>query len=441
MAQFRKILISGSNAHVSQVTASNIPAVTDNDTVLFADNSTGIVRTLSSLTYDSSGTELQFSGGTFSGSFSGNGSGLTNVTANLEQSLIDGAGVVNFSYDGSTGTTASLDLSPAGGLTFYNGNTDAGTSTGTGTDGFKLGLTSSLAGDGLEFPTANDYSVLQIDLDSNSGLTLSATGIKIDPSIGGDGLTNTNGVLGVDLATNGGLVFDGSGEIKLSNDLPGTGLSYSTNNSVMEVDTSVVVTDTNTITIKTGSNNITIDVDSDSAVNVLDVTGGKSARLIDNPRVEFNISDTLDGNFTFNDDLTVKGDFTVEGNSNSVNLETQNLNIADQFILVNSGSTTQDGGFIVNTDDTNGAFFFFDDATNRWGVSTEIAKTTTNFIAGTTANTAMIAVVERTTGNESSFINGNPIFGSATDNAVSRLGCIKITTAASTNESSAYIYA
>jgi hypothetical protein len=275
MAQYRKILLSGSNAHVAQVTASNIPQATNNNTILFAD-SDGVVRTLSNLTYDTSGTgTIKFEGGTFSGSFSGDGSGLTNVTAELGNSLIDGAGISNFSYDGSAGTTSSLDLHPAGGLTFYDGNSDEGTDTGDGTDDYKLGLTSSLAGDGLEFPTNNDYSLLAINLDGtsngDSGLQLNASGLSISDNIAGDGLSLNagTGVMSVDLATDSGLEID-SGELKLADTLDGTGLTYSTPNSVLAIDSSVVVDDGNTITFATASNNIVITVTADNAVT--DVT-------------------------------------------------------------------------------------------------------------------------------------------------------------------------
>ena len=62
----------------------------------------------------------RFEGGTFSGSFQGDGSSLTGVTAEIANPLVDGAGVANFVYSGSAGQTASLDLAPKGGLTFYN---------------------------------------------------------------------------------------------------------------------------------------------------------------------------------------------------------------------------------------------------------------------------------------------------------------------------------
>ena len=438
MAEYRKILLSGSNAHVTQVTASNIPQATDNNTVLFAD-SNGRVRTLAALTYDSAATEIQFEGGTFSGSFQGDGSSLTGVTAEIANPLVDGAGVANFVYSGSAGQTASLDLAPKGGLTFYNSsNVDQGTGIGDGTDDYELGITSSLPGDGLEWQ--ENYHKIRIDLDGTSngtsGLKTGSSGLTLSDNIGGDGIALSNGVLSVDLATNPGLEIS-SNKLQLQTGLDGNGLSFTTGNSVLGIDTNVVVDDDNTITFKTGSTNIVISLTQDSGgTGVQDVTGGKQARLIKNPVLELNLSDTLTGDFTFNDDVIIKGNLTVTGSGTEISLATQNLNIADQFILVNSGSSG-DGGFIVSTTDANGAFFFYDNDKNRWGVSTEIAKTTTSFTAGVTANTAMIAVVEVTSNAESSFINGNGQFGT---DANSRYGQLLVTTNASTYESPAYIY-
>jgi hypothetical protein len=441
MAQYRKILLSGSNAHVAQVTASNVPAATDNNTVLFVD-STGRVRTLSNLTFDSSQTTLVFDGGTFSGSFSGDGSGLTGVTAELGNNLVDGAGVVDFSFDGSTGITASLDLHTKGGLAFYDGNTDSGTSTGTGTDGFKLGLTSSLDGEGLTFPNSNDYSVLAIQLegDSNgsSGLKLGAAGLSVSDNIAGDGLNyNTGtGVMSVDLATNSGLQIDG-GELQLHDNLPGTGLEYATGNSVIQIDSSTVVDNGNTITFNTSSTNIVIDVTSDGSVT--DVAQGKRALLIDNPVLSMNLSDTLEGNFTFNDNVTITGDLLVNGASSEVAFEVQNLNIADQFILVNSGSTNTDGGLAIHGPNANdAAFLFYDEDNNRWGVSNDTQTWTDNGHEIDEDNHAALVTVEITTSAPSTFLAGNPLFG-INDNT--RLGQLKITTTPGTNESSAFIFA
>lgn len=442
MAQFRKILLSGSNAHVTQVTASAIPQATDNNTVLFADSS-GVVRTLSNLTYNLSGDTIEFDGGTFSGSFSGDGSGLTNVTAELANSLADGAGIVDFTYDGGTAKTASLDLHTKGGLAFYNGNTDSGTSTGAGKDDFKLGLTSSLDGEGLTFPNANDYSVLAIQLEGgsngSSGLQLNSSGLSISDNIAGDGLSlNTStGVMSVDLATNSGLEIS-SGELQLADSLDGTGLTYSTPNSVLAIDSSVVVDNGNTITFNTSSNNIVIDVTSDGTVTP--VAQGKQALLIDNPVLSMNLSDTLTGNFTFNDNVTITGDLTVIGGANEVSFDVQNLNIADQFILVNSGSTSGNGGLIVqNGSGTTGAFLFYDDTHNRWGVTDDGETITVTDHEVNDADHAALVTVQPTTDTEATILGSNPLFGTSANS--SRVGQMVIKTNQTANESSAFIYA
>ena len=84
MANWKKIILSGSNAHVASITSSIIASVADNSTVLFAGGN-GEIEKNSNLTFDSANTSLEFNGGTFSGSFSGSftgdGSNLTGITA------------------------------------------------------------------------------------------------------------------------------------------------------------------------------------------------------------------------------------------------------------------------------------------------------------------------------------------------------------------------
>ena len=70
---------------------------------------------------------------------------------------------------------------------------------------------------------------------------------------------------------------------------------------------------------------------------------------------------------TIGDDLTVAGDLRVNGTTTTVN--TANLNIEDQLILVNSGSSSGDGGLIVQTGAAGkGAAIVYDDSESRWGL-------------------------------------------------------------------------
>jgi hypothetical protein len=101
----------------------------------------------------------------------------------------------------------------------------------------------------------------------------------------------------------------------------------------------------------------------DTTFNLLDTTAttinfGGAATTIDigaagNSNVNIKGSASIDG------DLTVKGEVTA--------INTTELNVEDPFILLNSGSTTGDGGIIVQTAANGiGTALFFDDSANRW---------------------------------------------------------------------------
>ena len=74
------------------------------------------------------------------------------------------------------------------------------------------------------------------------------------------------------------------------------------------------------------------------------------------------------GASTFHDNVVMQGDLIVQGTASFQN--SQNLAIADQFILLNSGSNTfQDSGFIINTGNTgnSGSAFFLETAATTTG--------------------------------------------------------------------------
>ena len=438
MAQYRKILLSVSNAHVAQVTASNVPNANVNDTVLFLSDTDGEVRTNSNLSLTNS-TTLEFNGGTFSGSFSGDGTNITNVTADLANSLDDGPGVTAFTYDGSTsGVKVKLDLNPKGGLTFYENNTDAGTDDGsTVADTAALGLTSSLAGDGLEFDNigSDDYSIMSIKLGGSSGLSVGVSGLSLSSTVDGSGIDLTNGILSIDTASNSGLTLSG-GQLAIDSAIAGTGLTFTA--GVLDINNSVVVDSSNTISFTTASDNIVITLtNSDNSVS--DITDGKSSTLIKNPILGINISDTLDGNFTFNDNVTIKGDLTVESSATEVNFDVQNLNIADQFILVNSGSTSGDGGIVVqqNASSGLGAFLFYESNNNRWAVSDETKLVGDEAHSYDGSGYASIVTVQLVTDAENTILDSTPPFGT---DAASMSGQLKIKTNQTANESGVFIY-
>ena len=88
-----------------------------------------------------------------------------------------------------------------------------------------------------------------------------------------------------------------------------------------------------------------------------------------------NISDngslvTVNANSTFNNNVTVQGDLVVNGTASFIN--STNLYVKDQFILLNSGSTTlTDSGFIfqssTNSGMASGSAFYLDASIGTYG--------------------------------------------------------------------------
>lgn len=119
MADWKKVIVSGSAAHLLNVTASNLT----NDNLVIA----GVGGALedSGLTYDGSilnlgNAQVQAAGftGSFTGSFTGDGSNLTGIVATAESlanALESGLGISTFTYDASE--PISVAISGAADLT------------------------------------------------------------------------------------------------------------------------------------------------------------------------------------------------------------------------------------------------------------------------------------------------------------------------------------
>jgi len=112
------------------------------------------------------------------------------------------------------------------------------------------------------------------------------------------------------------------------------------------------------------------------------------------------------GSSTFHDNVVVQGNLTVAGTASFQN--TQNLEVADQFILLNSGSVTfQDSGFIIATGNAgnSGSAFFLETAgtttgspqNGRFAVAGSVSPDATTVTAGEYANTTLISAIDPTT--------------------------------------------
>ena len=108
---------------------------------------------------------------------------------------------------------------------------------------------------------------------------------------------------------------------------------------------------------------------------------------VDNRVLTANGGGTINGeaNLTFdgstlilNGSQTISGDLTVNGTTTSIN--TTNLNVADKFILLSSGSTSaNDGGIIVqSTTEGTGFALLYDSAQARWAFTGSLSGLATS---------------------------------------------------------------
>ena len=121
---------------------------------------------------------------------------------------------------------------------------------------------------------------------------------------------------------------------------------------------------------------------------VLSVVG--TANEIETSATGQTITVGLPNNVTIAGNLTVQQDLTVFGTASFQH--TQNLEVADRFVLLASGSNaTGDGGLVIQQASQNvGELFGFDSGTTRWAVTSSFNAGSSSF----TPDAYMAAVIE-----------------------------------------------
>ncbi len=270
------------------------------------------------------------------------------------------AGLTSVTSTGFTGSLSATSVLADGvtATTQTSGDNSTKVATTAYVDSIATAADLDLAGDGTT-TTAVDLDSQTLTFTGQDGLQLSASAQTITATIADDGIANA----------------------KLTND------------SITIGDTSVALGET--ITAFSGS------FEGDGSG--LTGTGGSiiSGDAADNQVAVFNSSNTIDGyaQFTFDDatnlltvtgDQLITGDLTVQGTASFQN--TTELQVADRFILMASGSNTAgDGGIVIQQDTQNvGELFGFDSGTTRWGLDSAFNASATAF----TPDAFMSAVVE-----------------------------------------------
>ena len=314
MASWKKIIVSGSSAHLTAVTASNLT----NDNILIA-GAAGEVQS-SGITYDGTRLDLgtshldttgQISASLFSGSFFGDGSALTGLSTILRVAADDlSTHEINQVQDGILFSTAS--------------NQGFGFTTGS-------------------FTTIGATDYYTINLEAPQDLKTSANVQFAQVDIGGSSILSK--------ASNDALVITaGQGIVipEISSSLtPITDVTYDLGTSSQKW-------------LNVYARNILktalVETTHVSSSGTLSITAAELTGTITNGGVTFNLPSaqlfTVDGgDFSATGDASVGGDLTVTGdlfvNGTTTNINTANLDVEDAFILLASGSAgTGDSGIV-----------------------------------------------------------------------------------------------
>ena len=196
--------------------------------------------------------------------------------------LVDGNGIVDFTYNGSAGATVTVEAD---------------------------GSTLSVGGSGVKV--------------ADNGIT----GTQLNTSVAGTGLSGGGGsALSVDYGTSAGTAAQGN-----------VGVTFAGTSNEIELTT-------NTFSTVGGGGSVTIGLPNDV---------------------------TIGNDLTVVNDAIINGDLTVRGTASFE--DTINLEVADRFILLASGSASAgDGGIVIQQSaGKTGAVFAYDGAsTARWGIAT-----------------------------------------------------------------------
>ena len=392
MATWKKVIVSGSSAALAALTLDTALTVANGGTGLTGSGTDNFLVGNGSTSFttvgsNGSGTVVRSTNpvgitgmsatGSFTGSFTGTFVGTTDLP-----DLTSGNGLTGGPYDGSVVRTFSV---------LADGTTLA--VSGTGVKVASAGITAtelntSVAGNGLSGGAGTalavnvDNSSIEIVTDTLNVKALGITNAMLAGSIANAKLTNssvtlgsTNVALGATAATLNGLTL--------------------TNVSATGSFTGSFFGDGSGLTGLVSTLNIDSDDASPGTVDLLtqtlDIAGGTN---ITTTRTSQTITVNLDSNISVTD-ATVTGDLTVYGTASFAN--TENLLVADRFVLFASGSTTTgDGGIVIQqgTQDV-GELYGYDSSVTRWGVTSSFSADGAAF----TPDAFMAAVVDIDAGN------------------------------------------
>jgi len=282
--------------------------------------------------------------GSMTGSFTGDGSGLTGVTAAVDIDSLSAQSIAqtdNLIFS-DAGTESKITFSDFEDTIFGAVSGDATIAAG----GALTIANGSVENDMLAGSIANAKL-------ANSAITIAGTSTSLGGSITAAAIVDELGV------------FSGSAQVDHD-----AATNFVANEHIDH--TSVTLTAGNGLTGGgdiSSNRSFAVGAGTGVTVNANDVAIGQDVATSAN--VTF-------ATVTTTGDVTIAGDLSVQGTQTSVN--TANLLVEDRFILANSGSATGDGGLIVQTESAySGSAFAWDDSEGRWGfqIGTKLGQNAT----------------------------------------------------------------
>lgn len=371
MAQWRKIIVSGSDAELRSVTASN---------GLLGTASRAVVGEKVDVISGGSTTGLGIYSGSFSGSFVGSGT-VASITAGsgLSGGTISSTGTISLdtssahftggvktklNTDGVVSSSAQITLSSTTG---YVANQHIDHST------VSISAGSGLSGGG------NITATRTLTLETGSTHFISGARASISVS-------DTAGASGIDLTYNSGTgVLSGvlqNSQVRVN----GTGITVTGGNTLSLGGTASLAVDYGSSANTAVQGNTTITINGTS--NQVSVTGTAAQALGGGPSYTIGLPTDV----SISNNLTVGGDLIVNGTTTTLN--TNNILVEDRYILLNSGSvgSSIEGGIIIQSgSNSSGSAFIYSttNSANRWAfvdglASNATAATPTAYVAQVT---------------------------------------------------------
>lgn len=386
MANWKKLIVSGSVAELAAVSASNGLLVGANQQIQPTQADTRLT-------------------GSFTGSFVGDGSGLTGVTATPTfptTAITDITNSTNTKFfindDASNNTTGNKQITWQNLLTDLAGSglsveaTDSlSVNSGSLQTFFNSSSYAGVSGDilidastGVATIQANSVA-LGTDTTGNYVATVSASGALVSSATTGEGSTPN-----ITLDTNSATFTSGVVSALPTGTVSGSSLSSTSQGTVIlttngvagsSVDLGLEQTDSPTFSALT--------LNDDLAVNGGDITTTSTTfNIATSTATTINVGTTgatsvnignNSSTTTVNNKLVVSGDLVVNGTTTT--LDTTNLLVEDKWALFASGSDTNtDGGIVVQQGSTTGYGLGVDASADRWALQNNLAPSGVNDI-------------------------------------------------------------